>query len=64
MPTKKDFIATAQILARAMYRAGISVAQKHAVLAIVRDFTDLYTHQNPNFQRSKFLAACGLKEED
>ena len=33
------------------------------VEAVARSFTDMFLHDNPNFNREKFLKACGMEGE-
>lgn len=52
MATRKDYIATAKILA----------ANPDEVMRAeqARHFADLYAADNPRFDRARFLAACGV----
>lgn len=64
MPTKKDFCAVARILSQsvhsqypsAVYEAGAREARSYVAYALA----DWYARQNPRFDRSRFLAACGI----
>jgi len=60
--TKKDYELIAGVLDR--------LAQSHALnpftgkslfVELVEDFAEVLENENPRFQRSLFLTACGLK---
>ena len=55
MMTRKDYVETAKILAN--YREDISSLR---YLDMVYDFSDWFAEDNPNFNETKFLQACGL----
>ena len=55
MMTRKDYVATAEILKQ--YQDEIST---DTFLDLVYDFADLFSADNPNFQEKKFANACGL----
>ena len=58
MMTRKDYIATAEILKD--YKDEMS---KNLFQFIVYDFADLFEADNPNFNENKFYSACGLEIE-
>ena len=58
MMTRKDYIATAEILKD--YKDEMS---KNLFQFIVYDFADLFEADNPNFNEKKFYSACGLDSE-
>jgi len=60
MPTKKYFIAVAQIMHESLQAKGDAATVAH----ICRELADLYARQNANFDRARFLAACGVKAKD
>jgi hypothetical protein len=51
--TRKHFEAAAQILADADLA-------REARATIAQDFAEYFATQNPNFDRDRFFAACGL----
>ena len=53
MTTKKDFEATARILA--WYASEVT---QIGFAALVEEFADLYAGQNPRFDRDRFRKAC------
>lgn len=54
MPTRKTFALTAAIVAQ------VSDPRERAAMAA--RFAEEYARQNPRFSRSRFLAACGVRE--
>ena len=55
--SRKDYIATAGILnARRTLHPGVA-------LLIARDLADMFSRDNPRFDRGRFLAACGFSSE-
>lgn len=57
--TKKHFEAIAAIFAARPFTPHVT-----EVKAIVFDLADYFAHENPRFNRSAFLAACGLTFND
>lgn len=55
MMTRKDYVRTADILSA--YREQITA---EAFADIVDDFAIMFAQDNSNFQRSRFVDACGL----
>ncbi len=55
--TKRLFVATAAIL-KAQVDAGITPV---VIRPIAQEFADLFADNNPNFDRERFLAACGVE---
>ena len=56
MLTKKYFRAIAEIIEKAHNRpCGLIVAKP-----FIEEIADYFVGQNPNFDREKFLKACGL----
>lgn len=61
MPTKKDFIAVAAILKGAPGAVASPTPEALAMRdRVARELADLYARQNANFDRARFLAACGV----
>lgn len=65
--TRKDYIKAAAIIREsarpnaqpAIYRAGISEARSYFAHALA----DWFESDSPNFDRARFLAACGIEQE-
>jgi len=51
--TRKDYIKIAKIISEAW------VYSQHFRASIANDFADMLEADNPNFDREKFLTACG-----
>ena len=68
MLTKKDFKAVAEIINKhtgrsAAYFNGIHRPEvTQTVQRITDKLADYFTTQNPRFDRSRFMRACGLTE--
>ena len=57
MMTRKDYVATAEILKN----FGDNIENNHSdFIELVYDFADWFASDNPNFQEKKFVQACGL----
>lgn len=57
MMTRKDYVATAEILKN----FGDNVESNFPdFLDLVYDFADMFAKDNPNFNEKKFANACGL----
>ena len=57
MMTRKDYVATAEILKN----FGDNVENNfNDFIDLVYDFSDMFAKDNPNFQEKKFVQACGL----
>ena len=52
MTTKKDFIAAAKTIA--------AIADKSEKQIVANNFCNIFQNQNPRFDKTKFLSACGL----
>ncbi len=52
MASRKDFIATAEIVAR--------ISNRETRLTVARDFAAVYCEGNPRFDFDKFFEACGV----
>jgi hypothetical protein len=66
MSTKKNFIATAELLNSARRNYQLTGTQAADIAATVCDrlaheFADLYEKENARFDRGRFLSACGVK---
>ena len=57
MMTRKDYVATAEILKT--YHENIS-NNENDFINLVYDFADMFANDNPDFQEKKFVQACGL----
>ena len=57
MMTRKDYIATAEILKEHFDNRPIEIAD---YLDLVYSFADWFAEDNPNFNENKFVNACGL----
>lgn len=57
MMTRKDYVATAEILKGIGDNSSIS---PNDFLDLVYDFADMFAEDNPNFNEKKFAKACGL----
>lgn len=56
--TKKHFEAAARIFRFRLAEA--SESERLLLLSTARDFADLFSQENPRFDREKFLTACGF----
>ena len=61
MPTKKDFRAVASIIAEAS--ALDNGTAKQTRLYVAGQLAELYARLNPNFDRRRFIEACGFALE-
>ena len=52
MTTKKDFIAAAKTIA--------AITDKRERQSAANNFCNIFQNQNPRFDKTKFLSACGL----
>jgi hypothetical protein len=59
MMTRKDYVATAEILENLV--ATVSDEDLPLVLDAVDAFADMFAKDNERFQRGIFLNACGVK---
>lgn len=55
MMTRKDYVETAKIISN--YREDFPSLR---YLDLVYDFCDWFAEDNPNFNETKFVQACGL----
>jgi len=58
--TRKDYIATANILSSYLEQAEENILASLIVKSIAEDFADLFASDNPNFNEDKFLDAVGM----
>ena len=58
--TRKDYIATANILSSYLEQAEENILASLIVKSIAEDFADLFASDNPNFDEEKFLDAVGV----
>lgn len=57
--TKKDYIAIAEIIDRCrVYRAHTEGAE--GIIDVAEDLASYFAKENPNFDKKRFLAACGV----
>jgi hypothetical protein len=56
MMTRKDYVATAEILNK--FYDHITVAQEEAFDNLVADFAVMFENDNPRFMGNKFVDAC------
>lgn len=66
MMTKKDYIAIARMISMrvADFTPGdmpITEAYNHGVKLVTKDLAEYMAQDNPDFDRTKFLEACGIK---
>lgn len=61
MMTRKDYIATADILETLV--SSVEGEALHAVLDAVDEFADMFKKDNERFDRTRFLNACGVYEK-
>jgi hypothetical protein len=57
MMTRKDYIATSNILNR-FYKETVSTQQEESFDALVHDFADIFEADNDRFMRGRFVDAC------
>jgi hypothetical protein len=60
MMTRKDYIATANILGSYLKETEDNILASLIVKSIAEDFADLFANDNPNFNDEKFLDAVGM----
>lgn len=58
--TRKDYILIAHVIA--LENCSIDPAVLHAVRRVAFGLADALASDNPNFDRWKFLTACGVAE--
>jgi hypothetical protein len=58
--TRKDYIATANILSSYLEQAEENILASLIVKSIAEDFADLFAKDNPNFDEERFLDAVGM----
>jgi hypothetical protein len=56
MMTRKDYVATAQILSD-----WADVMEYETLYALAKDFADYFANDNANFNRSRFYNAVGVE---
>ena len=61
MMTRKDYVRTAEILKS----FGNNVlTNEYDYLDLVYDFVDWFAEDNPNFNETRFVQACGLEKNE
>lgn len=60
MMTRKDYVATAEILG--VLVASVDGKALEAVLDTVDEFAEMFKKDNERFDRTRFLNACGVYE--
>jgi hypothetical protein len=60
MMTRKDYVATAEILDTLV--ASVEGEALYSVLNTVDEFADMFKKDNERFDRNRFLNACGVYE--
>ena len=56
MMTRKDYVATAEILSDVA-----DVIDDVVLYALAKDFSDYFSKDNPRFDRDRFFRAIGIK---
>jgi len=59
--TRKDFQLIADVLKPWITRDGTPGVEDALCASIARDFADKLASTNPNFDRARFLSACGAE---
>jgi hypothetical protein len=59
--SKKDFVAVAKILLE-NHRLAYGPDQKRIVHLIALEMAEHFSASNPNFNRERFMSACGMGE--
>jgi len=59
--TRKDFQLIADVIKPWVTRDGTPGVEDALCASIARDFADRLASTNPNFDRARFLAACGVE---
>ena len=63
--TKKEYELIAGVLDRSAQSHALNpFTGKSLFVELVEDFAEVLENENPRFQRSLFLKACGLKTEE
>lgn len=57
--SRKHYVAVAEKMASRMEEVHGS-AETFLLLSVVRDLAGIFQADNPNFDRNRFLAACGV----
>lgn len=60
MMTRKDYVATADILKNWFFNYPVDTLD---FKTLVFEFADMFADDNPNFNETKFVEACGLGEK-
>ena len=63
MQTKKDFIRTANAVKESLEQAK-TIQQQEGVEILARKQADIFANDNPNFDRTRFLTACGIQRSE
>jgi hypothetical protein len=60
--TRKDYVLIAQVIEGAMQNwEGFTPEAKEAITGLARSLSRKLEDYNPNFDRARFLEACGVK---
>jgi hypothetical protein len=60
--TRKDYVLIAQVIDGAMQNwEGFTPEAKEAITGLARSLSHKLADYNPNFDRARFLEACGVK---
>ena len=60
--TRKDYVLIAQVIEGAMQNwEGFTPEAQEAVIGLARSLSHKLADYNPNFDRKRFLDACGVK---
>jgi cell fate (sporulation/competence/biofilm development) regulator YmcA (YheA/YmcA/DUF963 family) len=63
MMTRKDYIATADIL-ETMVSSTDTVEEMNLAIDAIDAFAEMFAKDNPRFDRTRFVRACGIYEHE
>jgi hypothetical protein len=58
--TRKDYIAIAAVIKNRVDACGAYIEAELATHEVAKDLAELLSKDNPQFNRAKFLEACGV----
>lgn len=59
--SRKDYVAFAEVIALEIKANIPATKAEQAVIDVAKSMADVFKRDNPNFDRARFLTACGIK---
>lgn len=63
MMTRKDYVATAEIL-EVLVASTDTIDELNLIIDAVDQFAEMFAKDNPRFDRTRFVRACGIYEHE